>query len=384
VSAALRLALHFVCFFGWAGIVLPFLPVYLESKGLSGAEIGVVLGISPWARFAVNPLVGPLADRKGVIRELIVAASLVAAAGLALYLVVDSFALLLLAGLLVGVGTAPVVPLGDSLAIRFAAVGALNYTRVRLFGSVAFIGTTLLGGALLAHFGAIAIPLSSLAIWLVGIGVAAALPAPPVGPAHEETARQSASSRVVLARPGVLRFVLAATCLVSSHAVVYHFGTLHFRAVGIDDRTIGLLWSVGVALEVALFSVGDRIFKLMRPIQLLRIAALAGIARWTLLAEVEALPLLFLAQSLHSLTFGASHLGALGFIARRIPEKSTATGLLAALGSGLGMAIFVPLSGVLYDAYGGGAFYAATGLSCTAALLLFTIPTVPVVAGEVR
>jgi MFS transporter, PPP family, 3-phenylpropionic acid transporter len=357
--------------------MLPFFPVYLSSKGLSGAEIGVLLGISPWARFAVNPLVGPLADRRGVIRELIVGASLVAGLGLALYLAVDAFALLLLAGLLVGVGTAPIVPLGDALAIRFAAVGALDYARVRLFGSLAFIGTSMIGGALLAAFGTTSIPVSALVIWLVGVGVAAALPAPPRGTAHEEEARQKAASRVVLARPGVLRFVLAATCLIASHAVVYHFGTLHFRAIGVDDRTIGLLWSVGVALEVALFAVGDRVFKWLRPIQLLRIAALGGIVRWTLLAEVESLPLLFFAQSLHALTFASSHLGALGFIARRIPEKSTATGLLAALGSGLGMAIFVPISGVLYDAYGGGAFYAATGLSCAAALLLFTIPTVP-------
>ena len=375
---ALKLALHFVCFFGWAGIMLPYFPVYLSSKGLSGAEIGVLLGISPWARFAVNPIVGPLADRKGATRQLILGASLVTTLGLGLYLAVDAFALMLLAGLLVGIGTAPIVPLGDALAIRFASVGALDYARVRLFGSIAFIVTSMVGGLLLSAFGSVAIAASALAIWIVGVGVAAALPPPPPGPAHEEEARRAARSRVVLARPGVLRFVLAATCLVSSHAVVYHFGTLHFRDVGVDDEMIGLLWSVGVALEVALFSIGDRLFRYVRPIQLLRVAALGGIVRWTLLAEVESLPLLFFAQSLHALTLAASHLGALGLVARRIPEKSTATGLLAALGSGLGMAVLVPVSGLLYDAFGGGAFYAATALSCVAALLLFSLPTEPV------
>lgn len=377
MSAPLRLALHFICYFGWAGIMLPFFPVYLDAKGLSGTEIGILLGIGPWARFAVNPLVGPLADRRGVIRELIIGASLLAGVGLGLYLAADAFAALLLAGVLVGLGTAPIVPLGDALAIRFAAAGLIDYSRVRLCGSIAFIGTTLLGGAILAELGVISIPISALALWVVGIGVAAALPAPPPGPAEEEAARKTAASHVVLARPGVLRFILAATCLVSSHAVVYHFGTLHFRAVGVDDATIGLLWSIGVVFEIALFAVGDRIFERIRPIQLLRLAAIGGVLRWTLLAEVSSVPLLFFAQSLHALTFAASHLGALGFVARRIPEKSTATGLLSALGSGLGMAVLVPISGVLYDAFGGGAFYAATTLSAVAALLLFTIPTVP-------
>src|SRR5690606_33650020 len=97
VSAPLRLALHFICYFGWAGIMLPFFPVYLDAKGLSGTEIGILLGIGPWARFAVTPLVGPLADRRGVIRELIIGASLLAGVGLGLYLAADAFAALLLA-----------------------------------------------------------------------------------------------------------------------------------------------------------------------------------------------------------------------------------------------------------------------------------------------
>src|SRR5690606_11979447 len=244
-----------------------------DAKGLSGTEIGILLGIGPWARFAVNPLVGPLADRRGVIRELIIGASLLAGVGLGLYLAADAFAALLLAGVLVGLGTAPIVPLGDALAIRFAAAGLIDYSRVRLCGSIAFIGTTLLGGAILAELGVISIPISALALWVLGIGVAAAPPAPPPGPAEEAAARktgprpppapprgrgagvparQTPAILVVAACWGVARAFLAATCLVLSHAVVYHFGTLHFRAVGVDDATSGLLWSIGVVFEIAL------------------------------------------------------------------------------------------------------------------------------------
>src|SRR3546814_4422942 len=38
-------------------------------------------------------------------------------------------------------------------------------------------------------------------------------------------------------------FLGTAALLAGSHAVLYAFGSLHWRAAGIDDRMIGLLWT---------------------------------------------------------------------------------------------------------------------------------------------
>src|SRR5262249_60229694 len=71
-------------------------------------------------------------------------------------------------------------------------------------------------------------------------------------------------------------------------------------------------------------------------------------------------------QCLHALSFGATHLGALGFMARAAPAElgATAQGYLA-VALGLVMAAAMGISGVLYARWGGLA-YSAMALAAAA------------------
>jgi PPP family 3-phenylpropionic acid transporter len=71
-------------------------------------------------------------------------------------------------------------------------------------------------------------------------------------------------------------------------------------------------------------------------------------------------------QVLHALSFGATHLGALMFLARHAPaaQAATAQGYLA-VASGVAMAVAMALSGVLYRNFGNAA-YAAMALTTIA------------------
>jgi PPP family 3-phenylpropionic acid transporter len=71
-------------------------------------------------------------------------------------------------------------------------------------------------------------------------------------------------------------------------------------------------------------------------------------------------------QLLHALSFGATHLGALTFLARHAPagQGATAQGYLA-IALGFGMAGAMGISGLLYDSLGGLA-YAAMALASVA------------------
>jgi MFS transporter, PPP family, 3-phenylpropionic acid transporter len=67
-------------------------------------------------------------------------------------------------------------------------------------------------------------------------------------------------------------------------------------------------------------------------------------------------------QCLHALSFAATHLGAIGFIARTVPTQlgATAQGYLAIM-LGLAMAGGMAVSGVLYARYGSFAYAAMAG-----------------------
>jgi len=81
--------------------------------------------------------------------------------------------------------------------------------------------------------------------------------------------------------------------------------------------------------------------------------------RWSVMALDPPLLLLPLLQLLHGLTFGATHLAALMFVARHAPhgQAARAQGYLA-VAIGAAMAGAMVLSGALYGAYGQMAYVA--------------------------
>jgi MFS transporter, PPP family, 3-phenylpropionic acid transporter len=96
---------------------------------------------------------------------------------------------------------------------------------------------------------------------------------------------------------------------------------------------------------------------------LLGLGAAGAVVRWGVMAPYPPLLLLPVLQGLHGLSFGATHLGAVLFLARAAPDRlgATAQGYLA-IATGAAMAASTALSGLLYGAYGGRA-YAAMALA---------------------
>jgi PPP family 3-phenylpropionic acid transporter len=96
------------------------------------------------------------------------------------------------------------------------------------------------------------------------------------------------------------------------------------------------------------------------------VGALGATLRWSGMAFDPPVYLLPWLQLLHALSFGATHLGALGFVARHAPrgQAATAQGYLA-IAQGVVMAAAMGISGVLYAAFGSLA-YAAMALAAIA------------------
>jgi MFS transporter, PPP family, 3-phenylpropionic acid transporter len=129
---------------------------------------------------------------------------------------------------------------------------------------------------------------------------------------------------------------------------------------------VGLLRAIGVAAEITLFAFSGRLPLWLRPPGLLLAGAGGAILRWAIMAldpPAAALPFL---QCLHGLSFGATHLGAIGFVARAAPagRAATAQGSLAVVLGGT-RALSMGFSGWLYENFGGQA-YAGMALLATA------------------
>jgi MFS transporter, PPP family, 3-phenylpropionic acid transporter len=352
---ATRLALFYVALFISIGIQLPFFPLWLEAKGLDAGMIGLVLASPMVVRLFAIPVVTRFADhRQALWGGILVAAALAAAGNFALGFTEGGIAILV-AFALASVPFTSIMPLAEAYALRGLAQVGRAYGPVRLWGSAAFVAGSLIAGWILDS-----ITPGNL-IWLIAAAILAAtvaaarlVPLPRRIPAPD---KPEPSYLGLLRTPGFVAVAAAAGLIQASHAVYYGFSSLDWKAAGMDGTAVGALWAVGVVAEITLFAVSGRLPHWFGPAALLVVGALGAILRWGAMALDPPLVFLPLLQCLHGLSFGATHLGAVGFVARAAPpgRAATAQGSLAVVLGGT-MALSMVLSGWLYESFGGLAY----------------------------
>nr|WP_255569124.1 MFS transporter [Neoroseomonas alba] len=360
----------FIAQFAAVGVMMPFIPPLMTAAGLSASEVGSVLATGAGVRLVAGPLGGRLADALGRPKAVMAGGSLIAALAACLYGLAQDLPGLLAANLLMAMGYASVVPLGDAMALRAAREDGWDYGRVRALGSAAFIVAAGAAGWLAGHAGA-----GSIAWLLAGSMAVSAIAALAVPATGIPPRRGGGAFRGVLALPAFRRSLLVAALIQGSHAAYYAFGSIHWERAGVPSTTIGLLWSWSVVAEVALFAWGRGAVDRLGPRGLALVAAAAGVLRWGITATTVALPALILAQALHALTFGAMHLATMRVMQAAIPHAvaGTAQTLLAA-GIGAVMMVGTLVAGQGYAAFGASIFWGMAGMCAVAALAAGRLP----------
>ncbi len=354
--SAIRLSLFYAAFFAVVGVHLPFWPVWLASRGIGATEIGIILAATVSAKVVSAPMMAHVADRWGERRRLMILCAAGALAGFTLFAVAGGFWSILGISILFSVFWSAIMPLGESLTMLTARARGLDYGRVRLWGSLSFIAAAVAAGRILAGRP------EDIVFWLLIGGIAVTLAActglPDTRTAPVETARLPIG--LVLRNRTFVLFLASVALIQGSHSVYYAFGTLHWRAAGYSDDLIGWLWAEGVIAEIVLFAFGGVLVRRFGPANLIILGGLAGIVRWCATGLSDALPVLVAVQALHAFTFGATHLGAIHFIARTVPPalSATAQSLYSAAVMGLGLGLAILASGSLYAAFGAGAYFA--------------------------
>lgn len=379
---AARLALFQGAVFLTLGILLPYWALWLDSRGLSSVEIGAVLSMPVWTRLATGPAAAWIADRSGDTRRVL---CWLCAGGLlayALFGTASAFWQFLVLSLCAGAFMTAIVPLADDLTLRAAYRHQLDYGRIRLWGSVTFIVASVLGGLAVARF-----PRDAILLMVVA-GLAMSVLASFALPGVTRAAGTGPGGRIgpLLRNKAFLTFLVAAALVQSSHSVLYGFASLHWEAAGHGSGVIGALWAEAAIIEIGVFATGAVLVRRVGVVNLLIIGAIACVARWLLSGATTALPALAVAQALHSLTFGASHLATMHFIARIAPPGTTARAQMAyaAVALGIGNGLTLLAAGVLYEKLGGGAFYVMAvqaGLGLLGLLYLRRLWTDPTMAG---
>ncbi|VEA67277.1 Probable 3-phenylpropionic acid transporter [Serratia plymuthica] len=374
------LALSYFTYFFSYGIFLPFWGVWLKGEGIAPETIGILLGAGLVARFLGSLLIAPrVKDPSHLVTALRLLALLTLAFAVGfcfgngwgwLMLVIAGFNLFF----------SPLVPLTDALAATWQKQITMDYGRVRLWGSLAFVIGSALTGQMVSVWGHNAI-LYSLILSVLAMLLGMMLK-PSVMP-QGETRTQSGpdrSLREMLKEGPVWRFLLCVTLLQGAHAGYYSFGSIYWQEAGYSASTIGYLWSLGVVAEVIIFASSNVLFRRWNARNLLLLSACCGVLRWSLMASSTELGWLLVIQILHCGTFTVCHLAAMRFIAaRKGPEVIRLQAIYSALAMGGGIAIMTVIAGFLFEYLQGGVFWVMAAVALPA---LFIRPPAVAVIGS--
>lgn len=356
-----RLSLMYFAIFSFVGIHMPFWPVWLQSRGIDALGIAALTALSFALKIVVTPWVSRQVDRSGKKREAVIWLALGLLIGCSLFRFTNGFAQVFLLTTLAFASWSPIMSLAESITTVAAKQHQLDYGRIRLWGSIAFMIVATVAGKLLATFGSDVV-LYSL-VGTAGLLFVAALLLPatagPARPAHAAAGKPAVSNRQFLSSKWFVGFLLATMLIQGSHAAYYTFASIHWRAEGLSDQLVGLLWGISVFSEIGFFAFGKRVVDRLGSINVIVLGGLAAAVRWTVIGLTVNPVLLGLVQLLHAVSFGASHFAAIRLIAEKVDDQLSATGqgLYSAFIMGIGMGIFVLASGPLYQALGHQAFY---------------------------
>ncbi|ELQ6262815.1 3-phenylpropionate MFS transporter [Cronobacter malonaticus] len=351
------LALSYFTYFFSYGIFLPFWSVWLAGVGVAPETIGLLLGSGLIARFLGSLLLAPrVKDPSRLVFALRLLALLTLVFALGFWFGHQTAWLFVV---LVGFNLffSPLVPLTDALAATWQRQIAMDYGRVRLWGSLAFVIGSALTGKLVSVYDYRAIlALLSLGAASMLIGMLLKPSVMPQGEArHNEAAGWPVWRRLIVEN---WRFLACVSLLQGAHAAYYGFSAIYWQSKGYSASVVGYLWSLGVVAEIIIFALSKRLFSRFGARDLLLLSGMLGIIRWGMMGWTTALPWLIVAQILHCGSFSICHLAAMRYIAAREgSEVIRLQSVYSAVAMGGGIAVMTVFAGFLYQHLAGGVFW---------------------------
>jgi PPP family 3-phenylpropionic acid transporter len=382
VNALPKFVLLYAAMYAAYGVASPFLPAFINDRGLPAEELGLVLAAGTAVRLISAPLAARIGDLIQRLRIVLFVCVALAAAITLGYLAAHGLWAFLVLSLLHAAALAPITVLADALALGSAAAPPASgrrrfeYGWVRGTGSAAFIAGTLAAGQLVSGLGL------GIIVWLqAALLAAAALVAYFVPELIHHRVRKAARAPaggvlLLLKIPPFRNLILVAALILGSHAMHDAFAVIRWSAAGVTPAMASLLWSESVAAEVLVFFfIGPALVTFLTPAGALALAALAGALRWTVMAQTAELLPLALVQPLHGITFALLHLACMRLIARTVPDglEGTAQALYGTVAVGGATALLTFLSGALYAQFAATAFWAMAALCAIAFPLTWSL-----------
>jgi len=415
----LLLSAQYFVYFGTLGVVLPYFNLFCHHLGFSGFEIGLLSSVKTAAVVIFPILWAMAADRFNARKPILVLCTAMGSALWTPLFFTEKFIPFLSILTLYSVFYAPIIAFLEAFAMEILGREKKKYGKSRVWGTIAFIGVSLVLGKVLSVYPTtIIVPLI-----LAGMVMQSLLALKMPGRVKVVTRREgetapsqlkrsatgdeaSGSSKRVTALSGAdfrsffsLRtslFLVAAFLMLASHGAYYGFFSIYLESLGFSTGFIGFAWALSSIAEIAVMVGSDRIFSRFDLKTVLIISFTAASLRWFLLfitspalniattggsaspaialLSTTASMVILLSQLLHAFTYGSFHIASILAIDRLSPEGTTfGQAVNNAVTYGAGMMTGFLLSGIFYDRFQGYLFLASAAAALVGGITILYV-----------
>ncbi len=340
------------------GVQLPFFAGWLDLRGYTTPEIGLITGAALIARLVFGPVFAFWADHQSDERRALRIITLLFAASAISLIFAPGKIFITSAAIIVMWTFGLLVPLTDTAVLRADRNGYLHYGQTRATGSLFFLATTIIGGFLLTRLGVGAVVWTMAGAASFAFFMSLVLPSGAGGRGGVKPVSWREAPKLV-ANPVFIAVLISAGLTQGAHAVYYAFSFLRWQEIGYSAQTIGFLWATGVIAEIFLLTRARGLAGKFGPATLLAIGGGAAALRWAITAMEPPLWLLFVVQTLHAFTFAAAYLASVEFLDRAAPLRLVNTGmtLMSTTGVGAITGLATVIAGFVWHAFGSSAAY---------------------------
>lgn len=298
-----------------SAVVFCFTTVFLQFRGYSNYEIGIVFAVGNIIGFVIQPLIAGYVDRSNrrtLLRCIRITAVLAVFLMLAVYMLPSGSVSLIGAYALLVAGNTLLNPLCISLSFYIESWGCgINFSRARALGSLSYATSNVILGMLVQRVSENSVPMAFI-LFSSLLGLATLLFVPG-DRAHRiaapERRMQSASEKpsglLEFARENkrFMLFLLGTATLYFTHGMIGNFMIEFIRSIGGGSEDMGNVLAFMTVVEVPVMLLFKRLTQRFRCSSLLRFAVVMFTVKELMIYFSSSIPALYAAEALQAFSF---------------------------------------------------------------------------------
>jgi len=335
-SFSILLGTYYFFYFALVGVYIIFMPKVLLDLHYTPVEVGIIYAAAPFMRFLL-----PFVFRYGVqlTPKVYFISLFLTFVGTLLFLAtVENFWLYLFANLLFGAAMGISLPYVETIAL--STLSKSHYGKVRLWGSLGFMGIALWLGKVISSPYEALYYLSAMALLTLLFGAFLIK--------YDDTSHEATGDDASFSLSKYWAFWLSIFLMQVGFGGFYNFFTIYATSHGVSLEMTTWMWSFGVICEIVMLYFQGPLLQ-RNLLHILQFATIITAFRWLLLyLYPDSINITFASQSLHAISFALYHTAAITYVFSLYAQKKLAQQFFLGIAFGLGGSVGAVLAGKVY------------------------------------